>query len=450
MRYNNFMTDAERLAKNNRIREKGKETREKRKGQICRVYRVKIDISHLNAEHKTQLKMIFVEAKWLYNDALTFMKSHDDINEYNYTIKEVQGLDKDRQPVTREIKYLASQMRQSVIAGIKHNLHSLSSLKNSNHKTGSLRYKSEYASINLQQHDMTYKFYDKFHIRLQGFKKRIRIRGAEQFFNIPGIEYANAKLLNLPDGYYMAVTTYQDKNKEGEQKKYKPCIGIDMGIKTSITVSDGRKIKVLIGETKRLKKCQKKLARRKKGSSNRYKMRKLLKKEYQKLTRKKRDAANKIVNELLQHEKIYMQDENLKGWHKGLFGRTVQHSILGLVKAKLMKSEQVIVLPKSEPTTKYCPNCKKVNRKITLSDRIYQCVCGYVEDRDIHAAKNMILLGQRHGHVSCANAENKNTCGTQEINAFEEDIRRYESQDEYCSLDELGSPHSYKLGVVHK
>ena len=57
------MIKQERLAKNNRIREKGKETRERRKSQICRVYRVKIDISHLNEAQKERLKMIFVEAK---------------------------------------------------------------------------------------------------------------------------------------------------------------------------------------------------------------------------------------------------------------------------------------------------------------------------------------------------------------------------------------------------
>ena len=52
---------------------------------------------------------------------------------------------------------------------------------------------------------------------IQGFKERIRIKGANQFWNIPGLEFANAKLLNLPDGYYLAITTYQ--NKGGEAKK---------------------------------------------------------------------------------------------------------------------------------------------------------------------------------------------------------------------------------------
>ena len=57
------MTEKERQAKNNQIREKGKQTREKRRSQVCRVFRVKVDFSHLNEQEKTQLKMIFVEAK---------------------------------------------------------------------------------------------------------------------------------------------------------------------------------------------------------------------------------------------------------------------------------------------------------------------------------------------------------------------------------------------------
>ena len=414
------MTEEERLAKNNRIREQCKLTRDKRKTQICRVYRVKIDISHLNEAQRVHLKMLFVEAKWLYNDALTFTQEHD-ISDYNTATHTVHGLDKDKQPVTHELEYLGSQMKQSVIQGIKHSLKSLSALKKNNHTVGNLRYKSDDISINLQQHRVTYRFYDEYHIGIQGIKEQIRIRGANQFWNIPGLEFANAKLLNLPDGYYLAITTYQ--NKGGEKRKYKPEIGIDMGIKTTITTSDGKKYKVLIGESERIKKCQQLIARRKKGSNNaqarpfrdRYKARKLLQRAYQRLTNRKKDTANKIVHELLEHEHIYMQDENLKGWHKGRFGRTVQHSILGLVKAKLAGNERVTMLSSREPTTKYCPVCGKLKRDITLADRTYECTCGYHEDRDIHAARNMILLSRKH------------TCGTQEIYAFGEDVRHWQN-----------------------
>ena len=158
------MTEEQRLDKNNRIRDKGKETREKRKSQVCRVYRVKIDISHLNEAQKEHLKMLFVEAKWLYNDALTFMKDHD-ISGYDTKIVTVHGLDKDKNPVTHDLQYISSQMKQSVIQSIKSSLKALSSLKKNNHKVGGLRYKSDYVSINLQQHKITYRFKDDKHCK---------------------------------------------------------------------------------------------------------------------------------------------------------------------------------------------------------------------------------------------------------------------------------------------
>ena len=406
------MIKEKRLAKNKRIQEQCKMTKLKRKRQICRVYRLKIDFSHLNEAQRVHLKMLFVEAKWLYNDALTFMNDHD-INDYDTATQTVNGLDKERNPVTHDLQYLGSQMKQSVIQGIKYSLKSLSALKKNNHRVGSLRYKSDYVSINLKQYRKTYRFYDEYHIGIQGFNARIRIKGANQFWNMPNIEFANAKLLNLPDGYYLAVTTYQ--NKGGETRKYKPEIGIDMGIKTTITTSDSKKYKVLIEESERIKKCQRLIARRKKGSNNRYKAKKLLRKAYQKLSSRKKDTANKIVHELLEHEHVYMQDENISGWHKGLFGRTVQHSVLGIVKTKLIQHERVTVLSSREPTTKYCPVCGKLKKDIKLADRVYECPCGYREDRDIHAARNMILLAKT------------NTCGTQGINAFGENVRLWQN-----------------------
>ncbi len=107
-----------------------------------------------------------------------------------------------------------------------------------------------------------------------------------------------------------------------------------------------------------------------------------------------------IVHELLEHERVYMQDENISEWHKGLFGRTVQHSVLGLVKAKLIKHERVIVLSSRELTTKYCPVCGKLKKDITLADRVYECSCGYREDRDIHAAKNYDIAFEGRGHTA--------------------------------------------------
>ena len=256
------MTEDERLAKNNKIKEKGQETRLKRKSQVCRVFRFKIDFSHLNQNQREHLKMLFVEARWLYNDILTFSNEHR-ISEYDYKVQRVYGLDQDKNSVQHKLNFLSSQMKQAVINNFKNSLKSLSFSKKNNRKVGRLKYKSDYNSIDLQQHGNTYKFLDKNYVHIQGFKKKLKIEGTSQILD--DFEFANAKLLNLPDGYYLAVTTFQ--NKGGEPKKYKSPIGIDMGIKTSITTSDGRKIKVAIEETKRLKKLQRRIVKRKKGSA---------------------------------------------------------------------------------------------------------------------------------------------------------------------------------------
>ena len=70
----------------------------------------------------------------------------------------------------------------------------------------------------------------------------------------------------------------------------------------------------------------------------------------------------------------------------------MQHSCLGLVKARLKALPQTIVLDRWIPTTKWCPECGTVNQYVTLSDRTYRCGCGHELDRDVHAARNMLEI----------------------------------------------------------
>ena len=103
-----------------------------------------------------------------------------------------------------------------------------------------------------------------------------------------------------------------------------------------------------------------------------------------------------------------MQDENIKGWHKGLFGRQVQNSALGTLKAKLKSSDNVLIIDRFFPSTMMCPECGVIKEDITLSDRTFICdTCGYTEERDIKSAKTMLLAGRQE--MSCTLAEHKRT-----------------------------------------
>ena len=59
--------------KNANIKASMKETLNRRKSQFCRVYELKIQKNRLSAKQKKQLKMIFIEAKWIYNDILNWI-----------------------------------------------------------------------------------------------------------------------------------------------------------------------------------------------------------------------------------------------------------------------------------------------------------------------------------------------------------------------------------------
>ena len=126
---------------------------------------------------------------------------------------------------------------------------------------------------------------------------------------------------------------------------------------------------------------------------NRNKTIRLIQREYQKLSNKKQDKASKLVHQLKKYDRIYIQDEQISGWQKGLFGKQVQHSCFGLVKAKLSALPQTVILDKWIPTTKLCPKCR-TKHSMPLDQRTFVCECGYQEDRDVHLAKNMIEIAK--------------------------------------------------------
>ena len=381
------------MTKNETIRKSLLETRMKRSSQICRVFTVKVDESKLKVKQKEQLKMLFVEAKRLYNHILNWAENENkDIFDFSRKdCSEVVVLNKDKEYVTLPLKYITSSLKNSVHQQICSSIKTISKLKKKGIQKngGRLKYISDYKSLNFNQNGITHKIKNSHKVKLQGVSKDIRVNGLEQFINEDGIEIANLKLLNTPRGYYMAITTFIDKCKLSFNKTEEE-IGIDFGCSNTLNLSNGEKINVKIEETERLKRLQRKLTKKNKCSNNYYKTKLLLNKEYQKLTNKKNDVSNKMVGSLKKHKRIVIQDEQLQNWHKGGHGKSVQHSILGRVKSKLTKLEQTVVLDKFIPTTKLCTVCGKTH-EVDRWDKTFSC-CGLTEDRDIHAAKNMLWI----------------------------------------------------------
>ena len=244
------------------------------------------------------------------------------------------------------------------------------------------------------------------------------MHGLEQFADNPYAEIANAKLLKKSDGYYIHWTVYIFKNKLPAIEKNDQVIGIDFGCGTSFTFSDGRKLDFKLKEPECIKKLQKSLAQKRryeteKKHSNQYKYdKRKLEKKYQKLANKKNDTSNKLCHSLASYKQVVIQDENLRGWHKGGHGKAVQHSILGRVKSKLKTMGNVTVLSRFAPTTKLCFYCGEIHNEIKVWDRVFECDCGVCMDRDIHAAQCMVWMYLNNfqiptGHRNTMQAENK-------------------------------------------
>jgi len=380
------MLTKDQISERNRlIGENGKKTRIKRISQVCKTFKFKVDYDNLNAKQKECLKMMFVESKWIYN----YLLSQDDIYSFDYkNLTKVVHKDKDKNDIESVIWYVGSSVKQELISQIVNEIKGLSKLKKKGYKVGKLKFKSEFNSIRLKQYGITHEIRGK-KFKIQGIKDPIRVLGIRQLEKYEDIDYTTSNLLYDGNNYYISLTCFIPK----EEKEYNnDIVGIDMGVATTLTLSDGTKYDISVGESEKLKRLQVKLARQKKGSNNRYKTIKKIRKEYVHISNKKNDISNKIVNKILSNNKtIIIQDEQIENWRQdGMSGSKIQHSILGRIKSKLTQNDRVVVLDKWFPTTKECDVCgTKVD--LSLSDRVFECPnCKKKEDRDVHAAKNMI------------------------------------------------------------
>ena len=385
------LSEEARLVKNARIREAGKATRARRAKMECFTRKVKIDRSHLNNKQKESIARLFLECKWLANSCIANERFD------NGYLKELDGKVKVKTPKgveEREFLVLGGQLSQSVIRDLKYSLKSLAKLKSKGKKVGRLRYRKQVRSLDFPQYGTSHKINrEKNRVKLAKIPGWMRVRGLDQLPE--NAEFANCKLLDKPDGLFIVITCYVDK----QVQDFTPgtSIGVDMGVKTHLTFSDGIKVNALVEESERAKGLRRKISRQKPGSNNRAKTMARLEKVLAKDVNKREDIANKIVHELLKNETVYYQDEPLNKWFKKQgqvkTGKRLQCSILGRVKAKLERNPRAIMLDRYLATTATCIcGCKT---KHEPDKRIFVCeACGYSDDRDIHAAKNMIRLGQ--------------------------------------------------------
>ena len=313
------MNDEDRKTKNEAIRKTLYETRLRHASMRPVVVELKLDLKCLSNAERSRLFLFFAECRWLCNYLIGL--AADRFRDFSTKTRSITSFDKDGNPVERELT-MPAKFIQAVYSSLKQNMKSLAAKrKKTGKKTGKLKFRSSYDSIELNQYGDTHwicfgpsgnkngKYKNTIHIA--GIRRPIRVFGMEQ---IPaGVEYANAKLVKRPSGIYLMLTCYIPKHERSPETEPKPDLGIDFGIKTTITASDGEKYDISVREPERLKGLQRKLARQKKGSRGWYDTKRRIRREYERLASRRRAKANQVYHDIVTGRRLVVMQRYRHG-----------------------------------------------------------------------------------------------------------------------------------------
>ena len=209
--------------------------------------------------------------------------------------------------------------------------------------------------------------------------------------------------------YYVSVLIEIPNNKITNYSK--EGIGIDLGLKEFAIVSNGKTYKN-INKSAKLKKLEKQLIREQRSLSRKYenlkkgestqraniqKQKLKVQKLHHKIDDIRTDYINKTIAEIVKTKPSYItiEDLNVSGMMKNKhLSKAVAsqkfYEFRTKLQAKCKESGiELRVVDRWYPSSKTCHCCGAIRKDLKLSDRIFRCDCGYIEDRDFNAALNL-------------------------------------------------------------
>ena len=203
--------------------------------------------------------------------------------------------------------------------------------------------------------------------------------------------------------WYAALTVERDIPTAARAPKG-GAVGIDLGVKTLATLSDGTVIanpRALAASERRLKKAQKALSRKVKGSKRCAKARAKVARIHAHVANQRGDAIHKATSWLAgTYSEISVEDLNAAGMVKNhRLAKAIMDAAFGEFRRQLeyktaRSGAALHVVDRWYPSSKTCSNCGRVKAKLSLAERVYRCDgCGLVMDRDLNAAVNILVAG---------------------------------------------------------
>ena len=208
---------------------------------------------------------------------------------------------------------------------------------------------------------------------------------------------------NILGRYYISVLCEVDIET---LPKLDTQIGIDLGLKEFCITSDNEFVSnpmYLRKSEEKLKKAQRILSHRIRGSKGRFKQQKKLFKIHEKIRNQRLDFLHKLSTKLIsENQVICLEDLQVKNMVKN---HCLAKSISDVSWSKFVEllkyksdwyGRELVQIDKFFPSSKTCSNCGNIKKDLTLKDRVYNCsACGRTIDRDYNAALNILREGLR-------------------------------------------------------
>ncbi len=268
-----------------------------------------------------------------------------------------------------------------------------------------------------------------------------RLRLHEQDFIPMDAKVLSATVTEQAGRWFVSIQVEEEQEKPVSTAT--SAIGVDLGIKTLATLSDGITFanpRALKHAQKKLKRLERQKSRRKKGSKNRQKTRAKIAKQHARIAHIRRDAAHKLTSYLVKnHALVAIEDLHVAGMLTNpKLAQAVSDSNFGEIRRQLeyksaYHGTHLVMIDRFYPSSKTCSGCGYIKPELSLSERTYVCEdCGMVLDRDLNAASNLRT-------VAVSSIDTQNACGERSAGSVN---GRCET-----ALDEAGTNHLYGLSI---
>jgi putative transposase len=202
------------------------------------------------------------------------------------------------------------------------------------------------------------------------------------------------------DHWFVSITVEVEQPQRADQPQ--DAVGVDMGLKTLATLSDGVEFenqKLLRSELAHLKRLSRRLSRRQEGSHRWWTAKRKLAAFHERVANRRADILHKMTTEIARkYRLVAVETLNIKGMARNRrLALSVADAGMGEVLRQLVyKASTLVKVSRWYASSKTCSDCGHVNRALTISDRQWACAgCGVWHERDFNAAINILQEGLR-------------------------------------------------------